>query len=196
MSTITHTALLVGLQTSSNDEVWSEFYGRYQPLLMSVGRRLGLSEQDAQDAAQEALLAFAEGYRKGNYDRSKGRLRTWLFGIAINKIRDIQRRNGKQYVVVEPVDKTRVLNAMADEHSISEIWEFEWERRLLQVCMENVCRHMELPTVQAFELFVLREWPAEKVASHLGVSRNAVFKAKRRVLSRMRETYKYLQANW
>lgn len=196
MSTVTHTALLVGLQASSNDEVWSEFYARYQPLLVSVGRRLGLSDADAQDAAQETLLAFAEGYRKGLYDRAKGRLRTWLFGIAVNKIRDAQRRNGKHFAVVEPVDKTRVLNAMADDHSISEVWETEWERRLLQVCMENVCRHMEVSTVKAFELFVLREWPAEKVASHLGVSRNAVFKAKRRVLSRMRETYKYLQANW
>ena len=196
MSTITHTALLVGLQASSNDEVWSDFYARYQPLLVAVGRRLGLPEQDAHDAAQEALLSFADGYRRGQYDRSKGRLRTWLFGIAVKKIRDIQRRNGKNHSVVEPADKTRVLNAMADDHSLSEVWESEWERRLLQVCMENVCRHMEVSTVKAFELFVLKEWPAEKVASHLGVSRNAVFKAKRRVLSRMRETYMYLQANW
>lgn len=196
MSTITHTALLVGLQASSNDEVWTDFYARYQPLLVSVGRRLGLAEQDAMDAAQEALMSFAEGYRKGQYDRSKGRLRTWLFGIAVKKIRDIQRRNGKNSAVVEPSDKTRVLNGMADDHSLSEIWESEWERRLLQVCMENVCRHMEVSTVKAFELFVLKEWPADKVASHLGVSCNAVFKAKRRVLSRMRETYKYLQTNW
>jgi RNA polymerase sigma-70 factor (ECF subfamily) len=196
VSTITHTALLIGLQTSSNDEVWTDFYARYQPLLVAVGRRLGLSDQDAQDAAQDALLSFADGYRKGQYDRSKGRLRTWLFGIAVKKIRDIQRHNGKNHAVVEPADKTRVLNGMPDDHSLSEIWESEWERRLLQVCMENVCRHMEVSTVKAFELFVLKEWPAERVASELGVSRNAVFKAKRRVLSRMRETYKYLQANW
>ena len=196
MSTITHTALLVGLKAPTNDEVWSDFYARYQPLLVSVGRRLGVSEQDAQDAAQEALLAFAEGYQKGKYDRSKGRLRTWLFGIAVKKIRDIQRRNGRNFVVVEPVDKSRVLNGQPDDHSLSDIWESEWERRLLQVCMENVCRHMEVATVKAFELFVLKEWPADKVASQLGVTRNAVFKAKRRVLSRMRETYKYLQANW
>jgi RNA polymerase sigma-70 factor, ECF subfamily len=196
VSTVTHTALLVGLQAPSNDEVWSDFCTRYQPLLVAVGRRLGLSDQDAQDAAQEALLAFAEGYGKGKYDRSKGRLRTWLFGIAVKKIRDIQRRNGRNFVIVEPVDKSRVLDGLPDDHSVSEIWESEWERRLLQVCMENVCRHMEVSTVQAFELFVLKEWPADQVASHLGVSRNAVFKAKRRVLSRMRETYKYLQANW
>jgi RNA polymerase sigma-70 factor (ECF subfamily) len=196
LSSVTHTALLVGLRTSGNDEVWSEFYARYHPLLVAVGRRCGLNEQDAQDAAQDSLLAFAEAYQKGSYDRAKGRLRTWLFGIAINKIRDQQRRKGRQAAIVEPSDKTRILNAAPDDHSISELWESEWERRLLQVCMENVCRHMEPATVKAFELFVLKEWPADRVAAQLGCTRNAVFKAKRRVLSRMRETYQHLQANW
>ena len=35
-----------------------------------------------------------------------------------------------------------------------------------------------------------------QVAEQLGISANAVFKAKRRVLSRIREAYEYLQANW
>ncbi len=193
MSTVTHTALLVGLQTPSNDEVWSEFYARYQPLLISVGRRLGLSEQDAADAAQETLLSFSESYQKGSYDRTKGRLRTWLFGIAIKKIRDVQRRNGKNFVLVEPADKSRILNNAPDDHSISEVGNTSGNadapfRRRLFVATWKFHR--------SIELFVLKEWPADKVASHLGVSRNAVFKAKRRVLSRKRETYKYLQANW
>lgn len=196
MSTVTHTALLVGLQAAQNDEVWSDFYARYQPLVVAVGRRLGLTEQDALDAAQETLLAFAEGYRKGGYDRSKGRLRNWLFGIAMRKIRDTQRRNGRGLTVVEPPDKTWVLNGVPDDHSLSEVWESEWQKRMLEACLENICRHMEMSTIQAFELFVLRQWPADKVAAHLGISRNAVFKAKRRVLSRMRETYKHLQTNW
>ena len=196
MSTVTQTSLLVGLQKSSNDEVWSEFCTRYQPLLIAVSRRMGLAEQDALDASQDTLLAFSEGFLKGQYDRSKGRLRAWLFSIAVKKIRDIQRRNGRDLAMVEPADKSRLLNGQPDEHRFNEIWESEWERRLLQVCMENVRRHVEAVTVKAFELFVLQEWPADKVAAELGLTRNAVFKAKRRVLTRMRETYKYLQANW
>ena len=37
---------------------------------------------------------------------------------------------------------------------------------------------------------------AEKVGEHLSISANAVFKAKRRVLTRIREVYEYLQTNW
>ena len=194
MSTLTRTSLLAGLQTSPNDPAWSDLYTRYQPMIIAVGRRLGLREDDAADAAQEALLAFAQGYREGKYDRTRGRLRTWLFSIAIRKIRDVQRRSGRSGQV-EPSDKSSVLSGLADDHSLSEVWQSEWEKRTLELCMENICRHMEITTVQAFELFVLKEWPAEQVASHLGISRNAVFKAKRRVLSRMRETYKFLYAD-
>ena len=196
MSTITHTTLLLGLKTPSDDRAWSEFYARYEPMLVGFARRLGLNEHDAQDAAQDALLAFADGYRHDKYDRDKGRLRTWLFGIATNKIREIQRRRGKDLTKADLAEKTLVMSQVPDEHSISEMWESEWRRTVMDSCMKEVCRHMEFSTIRAFELFVLREWPADKVAQHLGLSRNAVFKAKRRVLSRMRGTYKHLQTDW
>ena len=67
LSTITNTALLMGLQ-ARDDPAWTTFYSRYQPVLVAFGKRLGLRESDAQDAAQEALLAFADGFRKGQYD--------------------------------------------------------------------------------------------------------------------------------
>ena len=78
MLSTTNTSLLAGLRDRSNDACWSEFFGRYQPLLVGFGHKLGLSETDAQDAAQETLMAFVSTYREGGYDRQKGRLRTWL----------------------------------------------------------------------------------------------------------------------
>ena len=82
----TSTNLLIGLGDLSNDKVWSTFCSRYQAVIMSFARRAGLSEQDAQDAAQDTLLAFADSYRRGKYNRDKGHLRTWLFSIAMHKI--------------------------------------------------------------------------------------------------------------
>src|SRR5205823_5538374 len=51
--TRTSTALLEALKDRSDHAVWWEFDGRYRPLLMAVGRRLGLDVADAEDAAQE-----------------------------------------------------------------------------------------------------------------------------------------------
>ena len=195
VSTITHTTLLVGLRAPTNDRAWSQYNARYQPLIVSVARRLGLSDQDAQDAAQETLFAFADSYRKGKYDRDKGRLRHWLLAIATRKIRDFQRRQHRLRMVDAP-NKTMLMDGLADQDAVGQVWEAEWRRTLMQECVNEACRNLEAKTTAAFELFVLQEWPADRVAAHLGISSNAVFKAKRRVLSRMREVYTYLEANW
>lgn len=191
----TNTYLLIGLKDQGNDRVWAEFCARYRPVLIAFGRRLGLSDDDAQDAAQDALLAFAENYRRGQYDREKGRLRSWLFGIARNQILLIQRRGGRRHLS-EPDEKTQILEAVPQSSDLGAIWEAEWQKALVQSCLAYVSRYLEDKTIQAFELFVLREWPADRVAEHLGISRNAVFKAKRRVLSHLREAYRLMQADW
>jgi len=196
MTTVTNTSLLNGLRDHNNTRVWGEFYARYQPMLTAFGKRLGLQEQDAQDAAQEALLGFVSAYREGAYDRDKGRLRTWLFGIAAHKVRDIQRKRGKELVIVDEADSTRFLNKVPDDHSISEVWEAEWARAILRECLEQVRQQVKPRTMEAFELFALRGWPAEKVAAHLEITENAVWIAKNRVVSRLRKMQEYLEENW
>lgn len=196
MITATSTSLLNGLRDPNNDRVWSEFNSRYQPLLLSFCRRLGLSETDAQDASQEALLAFSEAYRKGMYDAEKGRLRTWLSRIARNKVIDMQRQKARSMDQADPEQKTHVLNALPDEDTMEKVWEAEWHRALVSRSIEAVQLLFEPVTLRAFEMYVLEDRPAEEVAAHLGISANAVFKAKRRVVSRMRELYRHLNADW
>ncbi len=194
--TVTSTALLDGLQDVHNSKVWQEFFDRYFPLLVSFSRRIGLAESEAQDAAQEALIAFASGYREGNYVRSKGRLRSWLYSIARHKAIDIQRRR-REVVVADGVSgETAFLNKIPDEATLSEMWEEEWRRAVLTACMEEVRQQVEPKTMRAFELFVLEGWPSEKVAEHLGLSRDAVFQYKARVLSRMRQVREHMEEVW
>ena len=194
--TATSTSLLVGLKDHPADQAWSQFCERYRPVLTAFARRLGLSEHDAEDAAQETLVAFLEAYRRGEYDRDKGRLRNWLLGIAKNKVRYLQRQKGRDLVIVAGDDQSGVMTKIADDQSISELWEAEWRRAVIKVCLAQVRSQVEASTMQAFELLTLSERPAEEVASQLGMTVNAILKAKRRVLARMREIYRALEANW
>jgi RNA polymerase sigma factor (sigma-70 family) len=192
----TNTALLVGLREPRNETVWREFSDRYGPLLISFGIRLGLSRHEAEDAAQETLLAFVTSYRQGRYDRAKGRLRSWLSGIAVNKIQDVKRRREKEVAIGDGSRTTGFLEQFPDPHSITQIWETEWQQAVIKTCMDKVSGQVEPTTMRAFELFALKEWAADEVASHLGISRNAVYKAKNHVLSRMRSMQKDLEDIW
>jgi len=85
----TRTSLLDGLLDPRNDRIWTEFFDRYGPIVYGFARKLRLREHEADDAVQETMVTFVTKYRQGQYDRRKGRLRSWLCGLAYNKIRQI-----------------------------------------------------------------------------------------------------------
>ena len=58
---------------------------------------------------------------------------------------------------------------------------------MLRQCLLEVSLEVEPKTFRAFELFARQGKPARDVANELGISENAVFGAKRRVLRRVRE---------
>jgi len=188
--TLTRTAILDALKNPGNRKVWQQYVDRYRPVLVAYGRRLGLSETDAEDLAQETLLTFSTAYREGRYDRAQGRLRSWLFGIAHNHYLHLLRRRRDARLGTEDAE------ALTDSCREEELFDREWRDRLLQQALETVRGEVTPRTFEAFDLFVSKRWPAERVAAHLGITANAVFLAKRRILHRLREVLSGLEDTW
>src|SRR5882672_6361039 len=92
----TTTLLLAGLTDPANREIWREFDDRYRPVLQAFARRLGLADEDADEIAQDVLARFVERYRAGEYDRERGRLRSWIFGIARTRVADWRRSRARR----------------------------------------------------------------------------------------------------
>lgn len=187
MSTSTNTQFLLALTDPQNTGAWTEFCTRYSPILLAFGRRLGLNEQDAQDSAQDCLLAFMKGLRAGKYDRRKGRLRTWLYGIASHKIRDLQRSRMQEKRVPSSPQDTDILEQVPDDHGTSEIWEAEWQRAVLTACVRQLAREVKPLTMRIFHLCVVENKSNGEVASLLNMPKDSVAKAKSRILARLRE---------
>ena len=196
--TTTSTTLLEGLRRSDNHAVWLGFVGRYRPLIVRFARRAGLEAEDAEDAAQQSLLAFTNAYRRGSYDRDRGRLRVWLYGIASNTVRDAIRRHYRRAETRMPgqPDQTDFFAALPDDDRLPELWEQEWQKAVLQQCLAEIKQVFDVRTVAAFELFAREGWPARRVAEHLGMSCNAVFLAKHKILKRIRELLPRMDAIW
>src|SRR5262249_22696013 len=136
---------------------------RYRPIVVAFGRRMGLAETDAEDAAQDTLLKFLQAYRAGKYDRSRGRLRSWIIGIAKYRIADVQRRGGEALA-------GSCQSAMADqedERRLSQIWDAERRREILRQALIRVKQvsRLDPQTIEVFERLALRDEPPANAAA-------------------------------
>jgi RNA polymerase sigma-70 factor (ECF subfamily) len=184
MLTRTTTALLEDLADPANEAVWREFDQRYRPILIALGRRLGLAPEDAADAAQEALVRFVAAYRGGSYDRSRGRLHSWLTGIARHCILDLRHAAGTR----QPRRGLSAIEALPDEPAMSEMWEEETARHILRFAVGRLRDETDTKpdTIRAFELLAFHDRSPRDVADELGMSMNDVYLAKHRCLKHMR----------
>jgi RNA polymerase sigma-70 factor (ECF subfamily) len=195
--TVTSTTLLDGLREAGNETVWSQFDARYRPVIVGYARKLGLNEADAHDAAQQGLIEFSRAYREGKYDRGKGRLRDWLFGIARIQILNWRRRHrGRAVQMLDKSGETNFFAAIEDEDQLQQAWEDEWRQAVLRQCLEEVRREFDGKTLEAFELFAWKGQPAQEVADKLGMTPNAVFLVKHRVMKRIRQLMPAMEEIW
>lgn len=181
----TTTKLLDRLRAGDDADQWREIDARYRPVLRGFAASLGLPPADAEDAAQWTLAEVARMLRSGDYRRERGRLRAWIFGIARHRVQMLQRAAARRRRA-EAADPTPDL---PDESSLSILWERETQRAIFHRAWEAV-RSSGLTSetnLRAFELVVLRGLPADAAAAQCGLSVDAVYTAKSRILRRLRE---------
>lgn len=184
MLTRTSTELLAALSEPQNEDAWREFDARYRPVVLSFLRRVGLSAEDASDVSQEAMVRFVKAYREGKYDRSRGRLASWIIGITKHCVDDLQARRRK----AREQRGLSALIAWPDDHQVTLSWEAACERAVFREGLERLRREtrLEPSTLAVFELIVLEGRPASEVASTLGLTVNDVYVCKHRCLTRFR----------
>ena len=180
----TTTALLEDLHDPANQAVWGEFDARYRPVLVGFARRLGLGEEDAADAAQETLIKFLRSYQAGKYDRGRGRLSSWIIGIARHCIIDQQRAWAARR-------EARGGSALADlpaHDRLEEFWDAECKREIARRAIQTLreSTRIDARTIQAFELLAFEQRSPAEVAAELNMTTNDVYLAKHRCLKRLR----------
>lgn len=189
-TTRTTTKLLDALHDPANEPAWIHLDARYRPVIIGMARRLGLSQTDAEEVAQQTLAEFVTAYRENRYDRAKGRLSSWILGIAHHTTLRVQRKGRA------PISEAEHLSQIPEGSALRSIWTDERDRAILNRAMSMMRDEtsMDDRTLQAFDLVALRGVPAPEVADQCGMSLNQVYVAKSRVTKRLRELIEELTA--
>ena len=184
---ITTSTILGGLRDFEDRGAWERFVARFRAPIVQLALGQGLKPADAEDVAQETLLAFADGFRAGHYDVQKGRLSRWLFGIAYRQMLRAREARGRRAAQAQGDEESSDLAQLSDEAAATRSWDVEWERALLAQCMARARGEVQPVTFRAFELAAIENRDAAEVARELAIDVKAVYNAKHRLLKRIRE---------
>jgi RNA polymerase sigma-70 factor (ECF subfamily) len=159
---------------------WERLVQLYTPLLHHWARRLGLDPEQAGDLVQDVFTVLVQKLPEFRYDPAK-RFRGWLWTITVNRFRERQRRPPE---LVLPPDPLAAAIAVPDDAiALAEEEYRQYLTRRALVLMQAV---FQPATWKAFWEVVVHERRAGEVARELGMSENAVYLAKGRVLRRLR----------
>ncbi len=171
---------------------WERLVRLYGPMVYGWCLRAGLQPADAADVGQEVFAAVARSIDGFRHDRQGDTFRGWLYVITRNKLCD--RATVQVAVGTGGSDALRRLTALPAEPedetgATGDAEEVNETKALCTRAIECVRGEFEPRTWQAFwRAFVEGHAPAD-VAADLGISVNAVYLAKSRVLRRFREEF-------
>ena len=194
MDWVTTSTILERLRDFDDRDMWQQFAARFhRPLAAFVGR-FGLNPDEVEDVVQETLLAFSGAYRRGKYARASGRLSSWLFGIAYRQAVNAQRKRAQAGARIADVGgQTSFFDRVPDESEAQTAWDADWEQATLETCLARVRGEVAENTYRVFELVVRQGVDPAAAATQLGMTRDAVYVAKHRVLKRLGELVRELE---
>ena len=193
-SLATHASLLFRIRDPHDRMAWGEFVTLYAPLIHAYGRRHGLQDSDAADVTQEVLARVARAAGRFEYDPARGSFRGWLLTVARNEVRKLAARQSRQVSGTGDSDARQFLEQQPDTRD-EEIWQRDYQWNLFLWAADKVRVEFREATWQAFWRTAVLAEDIDQVAQDLQLTAGAVYVARSRVTTRIRQEIRAVEGN-
>jgi len=206
----TRWSLIGRLQDWEDQRSWQEFFNTYWKLIYSVALKAGLTDVEAQEVVQETVISVARKMPEFTSDPAAGSFKSWLLTLTRWRIGDQLRKRRNAFsddhskvrgpgppaknTPEEPGPRTSTIERIADPKTgvLERLWNEEWEKNILEIAVEHVKSRVDPEEFQLFDFHVLKQWPARKVASKLGLPLARVYFAKYKITRLLKRSLKGL----
>lgn len=191
---LTRQTLLLRLRDPEDQRAWEEFAEIYTPLLCAYCRKRELKPEDTADVVQEVMRSVSLAMGEFRYNPEKGRFKAWLFTAVRRALHRHFRKQSRRPI---PATASQLIWHMDRQPTVEETdeWERDYRRRLLAWAMEKVRPEFGERIWRAFELTAVEGKSIDDAADDLGMTRNAVSIAKFRVIKRLHEKSRSVDAD-
>lgn len=178
--TDTPASLLERLCDRPRDGDWGRFVHLFTPLLSCWAKRFGVTPTDLEDALQDVFALLFEKLPAFRLNPA-GSFRAWLWTVFRRQVLARRKRLGRQ-----PTATDEQLERLATPDAVPEAGEAEFRRRLVERALLLVRRDFPEQTWQLFRRLAMDGVAGVTVAAEFGVTPNAVYLARGRVMARLR----------
>lgn len=183
----TRASLLIRVRDPSDQAAWHEFVEIYRPIILRLARHKGMQEADAEDVAQQVLVAVAKAVEQRKHDPQRAKFRTWLNRVAHNAILNALMRGRP-----DRGSGDSALLAVLHQHESptgpdSDLLRLEHRREVFCWAARQVRQEFHQVTWDAFWLTAVEGRAIEAVAEELAKNPGAIYAARSRVIQRIQE---------
>jgi RNA polymerase sigma-70 factor (ECF subfamily) len=183
----TSTSLLDRLRQCPDEQSWQRLDNLYRPLILRWLQRDPALGADAEDLAQEILAVVCRKLPGFEHQRA-GSFRKWLRTIAANHVLGYHRaRRCRPQALGAEVDEGPLAQLADDRSELARRWDEEHNQYVVRRLLDLMAVEFSAAHVRAFRLVVLEGYRAAEAAEQVGLSIDAVYLARSRILQRLRE---------
>jgi RNA polymerase sigma-70 factor (ECF subfamily) len=182
----TRPSLLLRLRDAGDEAAWSQFVAIYTPLIFAFCRGRGLSESDAGDVSQDVLRAVVGAIPRFDYNPERSSFRNWLFTVVRSKLNNFITAQARQPRLAGETTIQQFTEGKPDQ-ALEESWQHEYQANLVRWAAGQIQGEFNAQTWDAFWRTAIQGESAEAVAGELGLTLNALYIARSRVTSRLKQ---------
>ena len=180
----TRSSVVKAVAETGNEAAWQRLFDLYAGFVFSIARSKGLNDADADDIVQTVFADLARNLPTFEYDRAKGRFRSYLSGLVHWRVND-RLRSGKRDAELKSAfwEEAKSAASAPDE----DFEEHEWQQAALEEALRRIKPEVRPEHYAAFVASAVEGQDTDAVAKLHGLSRDNLYQIRKRLTARLRE---------
>ena len=187
----TRSSVLRAVANTENEAAWQRLFDLYAGFVFSIARSKGLKPEDADDIVQIVFTDLARNLPTFQYDRAKGRFRSYLAGLVHWRVTDRLKAGKRNMELMVSFEEEAKSTIAAGDAAFEER---EWQAAALEEALRRIKPGVRPEHYAAFVASTVEGQDTETVMRLYGLSRDNLYQIRKRLTMKLRETVEQVLA--
>ena len=182
---MTRSSVLRAVANTESEAAWQRLFNLYAGFVFSIARSKGLRPEDADDIVQVVFTDLARNLPMFQYDRAKGKFRSYLAGLVHWRVMDRLKAGKRDMELKANFLEEAQSFASPDDDGFAER---EWQAAALEEALRRIKPDVNPEHYAAFVASAVEGQDTEAVMRLYGISRDNLYQIRKRLTEKLRET--------